>query len=80
MSKNFCVYILASKQNGTLHIGVTSNLIKLVWEHKESLSDGFTKKYNIKKLVCHEQHQHAESAIHREKRIKEWKRQVTNCD
>ncbi len=75
MNKNFCVYILASKQNGTLYIGVTSDLIKRVWEHKESLVDGFTKKYNVRKLVYYEQHHNSESAIRREKRLKEWKRQ-----
>ena len=74
MNKNFYVYILASKQNGTLYIGVTSDLIKRIWEHKESLADGFTKKYNVKKLVYYEQHQNAQNAIQREKRVKEWKR------
>ena len=74
MNKNFYVYILASKQNGTLYIGVTSNLIKRIWAHKESLADGFTKKYNVKKLVYYEQHQNSESAIRKEKRLKEWKR------
>ena len=75
MNKNFCIYILASKRNGTLYIGVTSNLIKRIWQHKEGLADGFTKKYDVKKLVYYEQHDTAESAIHREKRLKEWKRQ-----
>ena len=75
MNKNFCVYILASQRNGTLYVGVTSNLIKRIWEHKEGLADGFTKKYNVKNLVYYEQHENAESAIHREKRLKEWKRQ-----
>ena len=75
MNKNFCVYILASKKNGTLYVGVTSDLIKRVWEHKEGLVAGFTKKYDVKKLVYYEQHSNAESAIHREKRLKEWKRQ-----
>ena len=75
MNKNFCVYILASKRNGTLYIGVTSNLIKRIWQHREGVADGFTKKYNVKRLVYYEQHDTAESAIHREKRLKEWKRQ-----
>ena len=74
-NKDFYVYILASKRNGTLYIGVTSDLIKRIWEHKESLAEGFTKKYNVKKLVYYEQHESADSAIHREKRLKEWKRQ-----
>ena len=74
MNKSFCVYILSSKKNGTLYVGVTSDLIKRIWEHKESLVDGFTKKYNVKKLVYYEQHQNAQSAIQREKQLKEWKR------
>jgi len=74
MNKSFCVYILSSKKNGTLYVGVTSDLIKRTWEHKESLVDGFTKKYNVKKLVYYEQHQNAQSAIQREKQLKEWKR------
>ena len=74
MNKNFFIYILASQKNGTLYIGVTSDLIKRIWEHKESLVDGFTKKYNVKKLVYYEQHQNAQSAIQREKRLKTWKR------
>ena len=74
MNKNFCVYILTSKRNGTLYIGVTSNLIKRIWEHKEGVADGFTKKHGVKKLVYYEQHENAESAIKREKRLKEWKR------
>src|SRR5438105_8344757 len=72
--KNFFVYILASEQNGKLYIGVTSDLVKRVWQHKEELADGFTKQYNVKTLVYYEQHDTAESAIFREKRLKEWKR------
>ena|SRR3972149_4097493 len=75
MDKDFYVYILASKRNGSLYVGVTSNLVKRIWEHKEGLVDGFTKKYGLKTLVYYEQHGDAESAIHREKRLKEWKRQ-----
>ena len=75
MNKKFCVYLLANKRNGTLYIGVTSDLIKRIWQHKEGLADSFTKKYDVKKLVYYEQHDTAESAIHREKRLKEWKRQ-----
>ena len=51
MSKQFYVYILASKRNGTLYIGVTNNLVRRVWEHREGLIDGFTKQYGVKKLV-----------------------------
>jgi putative endonuclease len=72
--KNFYVYILCSKQNGTLYTGVTSNLVKRVYEHKNNLADGFTKKYFVHLLVWHEAHQTAESAITREKQIKAWKR------
>ena len=72
--KNFYVYILCSKQNGTLYTGVTSNLVKRVYEHKNNLADGFTKKYNVHHLVWYEIHQTAESAMTREKQIKAWKR------
>ena len=75
MEKSFCVYILASARNGTLYVGVTSNLIQRVWQHKEGLIDGFTKRYRVKNLVWFEQHEDAESAIRREKQIKKWERQ-----
>ncbi len=74
MDKEFYVYILASKRNGTLYTGVTSNLIKRIWQHKNDLIDGFSKKYNVKNLVYYEVHSNAESAITREKRIKKWRR------
>ncbi len=74
MEKSFVVYILASKRNGTLYVGVTSVLIKRVWEHKNKLVSGFTEKYGVDKLVYFEQHQDAENAIKREKRLKFWKR------
>ena len=74
MKENFYVYILSSQKNGTLYIGVTSNLIQRVYQHKEGQVDGFTKKYGVKTLVYYEIHQTAESAIVREKQIKEWKR------
>ncbi len=74
MNKKAYVYMLASKRNGTLYVGVTSDLIKRVWQHKNGLADGFTKKYSVKKLVYYEEHQNIQSAIHREKRLKEWKR------
>ena len=73
--KIFYVYILASKRNGTLYVGVTSQLVKRIWQHREGVFDGFTKKYHVKKLVYYEQHGTAEHAIQREKRLKEWKRQ-----
>jgi len=72
--KNFNVYILCSKQKGTLYTGVTSNLVKRVYEHKNNLADGFTKKYNVHHLVWYEIQQTAESAMTREKQIKAWKR------
>ena len=75
MEKQFCVYILASNRNGTIYIGVTSNLAKRIWEHKEGLVAGFTKEYAVHKLVWHELHNSAESAITREKRIKKWNRE-----
>lgn len=72
--KQPCVYLLASKRNGTLYVGVTSNLAQRVWQHKEGLAEGFTKKYGVKMLVWYEQHETMESAIAREKAIKEWQR------
>jgi putative endonuclease len=72
--KNFFVYILASKRNGTLYAGVTSDLPKRIYDHKNKLIEGFTKKYNVNHLVYYECHSNAESAILREKQIKEWKR------
>ena len=69
------VYILASQPNGTLYIGVTSHLVKRIWEHKNDLGDGFTKKYHIHTLVWYELHDDMESAIQREKQLKKWKRQ-----
>jgi putative endonuclease len=65
---------MASKRNGTLYIGVTSDLVKRIWEHKNNAVDGFTKRYGIHTLVWYELHESMESAIEREKRLKEWKR------
>ncbi|MDR2219265.1 MAG: GIY-YIG nuclease family protein [Methylobacillus sp.] len=65
-----CVYILASKKNSTLYTGVTSNLVQRVWQHKEGIVEGFTKKYGVKLLVWYEIHATMESAIAREKQIK----------
>jgi len=72
--KNFYVYILCNKRNGTLYTGVTSKIIKRIYEHKNKLVDGFTKKYNLHRLVWYELHETVESAITREKRIKKWER------
>lgn len=74
MNKQPAVYILASKRNGTLYIGVTSGLVKRVWEHKNNMVEGFTKHYGVHHLVWHELHESMESAIERENRLKEWKR------
>jgi len=70
-----CVYILASQRNGTLYIGVTSDLVKRVWEHKSDFVEGFTKQYKVHDLVWYELHDTIEAAINREKQLKEWKRQ-----
>jgi len=72
--KQPCVYILASRRNGTLYTGVTSDLVQRVWQHKNNLTEGFTKKYSIHTLVWYEAHESMESAIGREKAIKEWRR------
>jgi len=72
--KQPCVYILASRRNGTLYVGVTSNLVQRVWQHKNDLAEGFTKKYGVHTLVWFEAHATMESAIGREKAIKEWRR------
>ena len=74
MERQPCVYILASKRNGTLYTGVTSNLLQRIWQHKHDLVEGFTKKYGIKMLVWYEEHSTMETAITREKAIKNWKR------
>jgi len=68
------VYILASRRNGTLYVGVTSNPVKRIWQHKEDLTPGFTTRYGIKKLVHLESHDSILEAIIREKRIKKWRR------
>ncbi len=70
-----CVYILASRRNGTLYTGVTSDLPGRIWQHKNDQADGFTKRFHVHTLVWYEVHESMESAILREKAIKEWKRQ-----
>ena len=72
--KQPCVYILASKRNGTLYIGVTSDLIRRVWQHKNDVIGGFTKRYGVHTLVWYESHETMESAITYEKRLKNWPR------
>ena len=73
MDRQPCVYLLASQRNGTLYIGVTSNLVKRIWEHKTNVVEGFTKIYKVHALVWYEIHETMESAIHREKELKKWK-------
>jgi putative endonuclease len=75
VNKRPAVYILASKRNGTLYIGVTSDLVKRVWEHKNNVVEGFTKRYGVDQLVWYELHEIMDSATQREKQLKEWKRQ-----
>ena len=72
--KQPCVYLLTSRRNGTLFTGVTSNLVQRVWQHKNNLVDGFTKKYGVHTLVWFEVHETMQTAIEREKAIKEWRR------
>jgi len=72
--KQYYVYILASKKNGTLYIGVTNNLPKRVYEHKNNLIEGFTRKYNVHNLVYYESYSDTYAAITRKKAIKKWKR------
>ena len=74
MIKQPAVYILASRKNGTLYTGVTSDLVKRIWEHKNDLARGFTKRYKVHNLVWYELHGNMDTAIEREKNIKEWKR------
>ena len=74
MERQPCVYLLTNKRNGTLYTGVTSNLVKRVWEHKQHAVGGFTKRYGVSHLVWYEAHETMESAIRREKAIKNWKR------
>ena len=71
---SFWVYILASRRNGTLYIGMTDDLVRRVWQHRQGLILGFTKKYGIKMLVWYEQHETRESALRRERQMKKWNR------
>lgn len=72
--KQYCVYIMTNK-SGTLYIGVTGDLRKRIWEHKNKIAEGFTKKYNIDKLIYFKQTEDVMSALEREKQIKKWNRQ-----
>ena len=75
MQKQPAVYILSNKRNGTLYTGVTSDLIKRIWQHRNEHVDGFSKKYSTHLLVYYEMHGDMISAITREKQIKAWKRE-----
>ena len=72
--KQYFIYILASKKNGTLYIGVTSDILKRVYEHKNNLVEGFTAKYNVHMLVYYEVYEDVTAAITREKQLKKWRR------
>ena len=74
MEKQPCVYLLSNSKRGTLYLGVTSDIVKRVWEHKNNLVEGFSEKYSIHQLVWYEQHVDMKSAIEREKSMKKWKR------
>jgi putative endonuclease len=75
MDRTYYVYILASRRNGTLYIGVTNNLLRRVSEHRDGIAEGFTKKYGVKHLVYFEAFGDINAAIHRETRLKKWRRQ-----
>ena len=75
MEKLPCVYIVTNKKNGTLYIGVTTQLEQRIWQHKEKVVNGFSEKYELNLLVYYEIHESIESAIIREKQLKKWSRQ-----
>ncbi len=70
----FYVYMLASRRNGTIYVGMTDDLVRRVWEHCEGIIDGFTKRYGLKVLVWFEEHSSRESAFARERQVKKWRR------
>jgi len=74
MNRQPAVYILANKRNSTLYVGVTSDLIKRIWEHKNNVVKGFAERYSVHQLVWYELHETMESAIRKEKMLKNWKR------
>ena len=76
--KNYYIYIMANKTNTTIYIGVTSDIMKRVWQHKNKVIDGFTKHYNVDKLVYYEETTDVNSAIAREKQLKGWNRAKKN--
>ena len=74
LTKTYFVYLLASGRNGTLYVGVTNDVVRRVWEHKQKVVPGFTKTHDVDRLVWFEVHNSIEAAITREKQIKRWKR------
>jgi putative endonuclease len=72
---SFWVYILASQPGGTLYVGVTNDVVRRTYEHRNSIVQGFTKRYGVKQLVYYEQHDTAQAAIQREKNVKHWPRE-----
>ncbi|MFZ5562263.1 MAG: GIY-YIG nuclease family protein [Pseudomonadota bacterium] len=74
MQKQFAVYLMGSSRLGTIYTGVSSDLVKRVWQHREGLLAGFTSRYEVKLLLWYELHNTADSAITREKQIKKWRR------
>ena len=74
MSKQYCVYIITNKPYGTLYIGVTGDLVKRSYEHKQGLAEGFSKEHDLHLLVWYEVHEDVLAAITREKQLKEWRR------
>ncbi|WP_437881240.1 GIY-YIG nuclease family protein [Pseudomonas sp. LRF_L74] len=75
MPKQSAVYILASQRNGTLYVGVTSNLSKRIWEHRNDCVEGFTQRYGVHRLVHYEMHESMLAAVAREKQLKKWRRE-----
>ena len=73
--KAYYVYLMASKKNGTLYTGVTNDLRRRVWQHKNDIQEGFTKKYGVHRLVWYEETTDIKEAIQREKQMKKWRRQ-----
>jgi putative endonuclease len=70
----FYVYMLASKRNGTIYLGMTDDLVKRIWQHRNNLIRGFTQRHGVKTLVWYEQHELRESAFMRERQMKKWNR------
>jgi putative endonuclease len=76
MERQYCVYILASGMYGTLYVGVTNDLVRRTWEHRNNLVEGFTSDYGVHRLVWYEVHERPYEAITREKQIKKWNRDL----